>query len=481
MNTLNNANAVYGITGNVTATGNTAIDNTGIWTGNYTQTAAPGYAATTNTFLNDVGGSFYGAITNGSDLLTITNNGTMTAAGSVIYGNITNTGLFSPGTIPASTTPALVQLNGNFTQSAAGTYSETLTSGTSLQGVSYGQLVATGKVTLAGTLNVVPVAGYYTPNSTFTIITANGGLTGNFTTLTGNVTAFETFTESISGNTVLLTYAPNYTGNLYAKGINDGNATPNMLAVATGFQGVANFAATNASSTAATLVGEVNGLSIPQAQSLFEQMSPEGYGAYATGMRDQANNFARFVEQRLNELHVDDEVSTGAWAQAFGGFDGASATGAVSSFSNIGSQFGYDIGNDRFLLGASLGYEDDGINYGYGNGIPVVATNAALNTFGTTTAYGNVGMSGHDLGYQLGGYGRLNIGRAARASLDLVLSYQFETVHATRTMNESAVFAVAQGDTHGHAMTATSTLGYDMGGESLKLRPFVGLDMTKGN
>src|SRR5207245_8322504 len=81
----------------------------------------------------------------------------------------------------------------------------------------------------------------------------------------------------------------------YATGIG-ASATPNQVAVANGFQGLV----TGATADAATLVTAVDNMTAAQAQSFFNEASPEPYGAYANALYNQGELFTRQVALQMH-------------------------------------------------------------------------------------------------------------------------------------------------------------------------------------
>ena len=101
-------------------------------------------------------------------------NGTIAGTGT-IRGNLANGGRLSPGASPGTIT-----VNGNFTQTATGTYAAEIASATS-----FDKLVVTGTASLNGALAVTGLNGFVPGvGQSFTILTAGGGVTGTFASVT---------------------------------------------------------------------------------------------------------------------------------------------------------------------------------------------------------------------------------------------------------------------------------------------------------
>ena len=187
--TINNAGAIGADTALTTTmsasgTGN-AINNTGSFdaTGGSGTLTIPAGIAFTNTGAaavlraRDGGLTIQGPFTNSAGQIEIWNNSTLTLAsplalgggslkgnGTVVSSTVTNDGTVDPGL-----SPGILNITGDYVQTAAGVLNIEL-AGTTV-GTGYDQLNVSGNVTLAGTLNVNPLA--FTPpgGSTYTILT----------------------------------------------------------------------------------------------------------------------------------------------------------------------------------------------------------------------------------------------------------------------------------------------------------------------
>ncbi|MCX7374421.1 MAG: autotransporter domain-containing protein, partial [Alphaproteobacteria bacterium] len=124
--------------------------------------------------------------------LSVATGATLNGVGS-IGGNLTNAGTVRP--ITGANAPANLNVLGNYVQTSTGTLNLAMTPAAN------SRLVVTGSATLAGALTLTPATGSYTPNSTITLVTAGGGVTGTFGTLNGAL--------SINGIQLVPVYLPN--------------------------------------------------------------------------------------------------------------------------------------------------------------------------------------------------------------------------------------------------------------------------------
>ena len=124
---------------------------------------------------------------------TIAANSSLGGTGTV-SGNLANNGRLSPGYSPGT-----INVAGNYTQSATGTLVIQLASA-----ASFDHLAVTGTAALAGGVQIDILGGYDVRGQSFTFLTADGGVSGKFSTQSG--TAFAT---SMPTAAATVTYAAN--------------------------------------------------------------------------------------------------------------------------------------------------------------------------------------------------------------------------------------------------------------------------------
>ncbi len=106
---------------------------------------------------------------------TVSGGGTLNGSGT-IAANLANNGVVSPGN-----SPGVLTINGTYTQGSGGALD--LEIGGTTAGSAYDQVNVSGTVTFAGTLNVSLINGFGpSVPETFTVVTAQGGISGNFAT-----------------------------------------------------------------------------------------------------------------------------------------------------------------------------------------------------------------------------------------------------------------------------------------------------------
>jgi uncharacterized protein with beta-barrel porin domain len=453
--TLINQNTAYGLTTAVTATGNASIDNAGLWTGSFTQYSAPGTAS----FLNEAAGTFTGTI-NTQDPTTLTNNGTMTLYSSVLgsalngTSTLTNNASLAVGT---TTTSAIALVNGNFAQSAAGTLTIAIkpaSGATIAAGTNYSQVHATGTASLGGTLALNVAAGFYPTGSTYNVVLADSGISGNFASVTGNALTFITFVPTgvvtISGTSQAYQFQVVRT-TTYAAAL-AATANANELAIATALQPLVATASTTPTGAAATLIGEIDVLTAAQAQTMIDGLSPAGYYAYATALRDQTNAFTRQVDLRLRDQNSD-HPEDGWWGSVAGQVDFSSATADRAKGKLFGFYGGYDFSGPHFVAGLAGTY----------------SWNSLHNSPET--------LSGSNRAGGIEAYGALRLGMLRFTGQ---LGYMFGHLGATKTFTADTTATSASASSSEHMLKATATAGVDFTVGGVLIEPFAGIDYKKG-
>jgi uncharacterized protein with beta-barrel porin domain len=473
--TLQNFNTAFGITGNISSIGNTSIYNNGLYTGSFIQTPT----GTAVSLINDSAGNFNGSITTG-DTTSIVNNGTMSiTAGSAIgtarlgVSSLTNNGTLSIGTTNVSE----MVVSGAFVNSASGILNISLRSnGASapVAGSSFSQIYATGPngtATLGGTLNIVPNAGFYPTGSTYSVILADQSISGNFTTVNGNTLPFISFVPvgitTIGAQQAYEVMAVRSA--TYAQAIAS-VATPTQIAIAQALQPLVTTANGDPTSTAATLIGQVDLLTVPQTQTLLDQINPAPYLSYSQAMTDQMDLFNRTVTMRA----LDDknpEMQGGLWGEVSDQFHiGKTPTGG-SRESMFGATFGIDMSGGPFRAGLAAGY-----------------SSASLKD--------SLAMKGKNTAYIVGAYaavdkgpitatvqGDFDIGSFS-ASRPYTLAYTTSTTAATTTTpattTTTGTDTTVLANSNDHLMKFSGTLGVNLHAGRMKVTPFGGLDYAKG-
>lgn len=473
VSSFTNRNVTYGFTGSVSSTGSTNIDNAGAWTGSFGETAVGSGALVT--FLNEATNGtagFTGSLGVG-DASVFTNNGVMSVLGASYIGSLFtgNSTFTNNGTLGIGTSAAAGKLTiyGSFAQSAGGTLNMTiLPAGTA--GISAGsnfsqiyvsaQGTGAGTASLAGNLALTISPGFYPTGSIYQMIVADKGITGTLA-VSGNALPFLTFVPlgvvTVSGTQqayeLQVQRTTTYAGALRAAAL-AGTAvvTPSQLAIATALQPVATAADAAPAGAAAALVGSIDVLTIAQAQTFLNSVSPAGYVAYASALRDQANSLTRRVELRMTD-HNSGRTQDGFWGGISTQFDFGSADANATKSRQWAMNLGYDISSPKFVVGGVFSMGWDSQKYQPGT------------------------MTGTNRAIALGGYGAYRLG-PVRASVQT--AYTFGHLGAKKTITLGSSSSVASAGASEHLFKATGTIGFDIKADDLVLEPFVGIDYANG-
>jgi outer membrane autotransporter protein len=291
--------------------------------------------------------------------VTIGGNGTLGGSGSVT-GNVGNSGIVAPGGFNTLT------VNGNYTQTSGGTYQVAVNS------VGQGdRLSVSGTAALAGTVAVNAASGNYGRSTAYTILTAAGGITGNFSSVSSNL-AFLTPSLSYDRRNVYLTLLQ--AGNAFASGAQTGN----QRSVGT----VLDQASPAATGDFATVLNAISLLDSTQGPRALDAIGGQNYSGFSTTSVLTAQAFMTNFSQQagsasgganrialtegsgdgacgIDACDVAPETRWGAWG---GGIAGAgTVAGDGSSHGTTYSLGGFAAGLDRridphVLAGITVGY-----------------------------------------------------------------------------------------------------------------------------
>lgn len=314
--------------------------------------------AGTNTYTGATTVNASTLVVNGSLASSVTvNNGGMLGGSGSIGGLVFNGGTLAPGNSIGTLT-----VNGNFTQNG-GTYVVEANA----QGQS-DRVNVNGAATINGaTVQVVAAPGNYGTSTTYTILSATGGVSGTYSSVSSNF-AFLTPSLSYNANNVFLTLA--LQGNAFS---GFGGNTVNQRNV--GYALDQSYA--TATGDFLTVIGALASLSTSQAGPALNAISGQPYADF--GSFNVANN-ALFMNalgqqmalartgapsgQRLALAEACDVACDGVspfsvWGSVLGGVGSVQGDGNSSTFTyNVGgAAAGIDYRVDpRFLVGIGTGY-----------------------------------------------------------------------------------------------------------------------------
>ena len=322
---------------------------------------------------------------------------------------------------------ATINVAGNFVQTPSGILVVQLASGTS-----FDQLVVNGTAALDGTLQVDVIGGFDPLGQSFKVLTATGGVSGKFASVTGS--AIPTNRAAIAAT---VTYAPTSVTFTVSQLPFSGFAlTPNKLAVANAAQ----------ASPALTIALDQVPLA-SQFPAALNSLSPQGYEiwsenafAHATALADRLARDDRTVPGR-DEFYFDVSQRRG---RARSDFDVGTST-----FTNTSGLVG---GNRNVSPDVTLGAFFD-----YGQ------TTADLASPGSRTIIKDK-MPGVRAAWTSG-----------QSFAQALFAYGFEDYSSIRPIVFPGSSAIATSSTHGHQWLADLSFGEHFGTGAATLSPFAGV------
>jgi fibronectin-binding autotransporter adhesin len=258
------------------------------------------------------------------------------AAGARLQG----TGTIGSATVAGTTAPGdsigTLTVTGNYLQLAGSTFeAEINPNGTG------DRLAVGGVATLqGGTVNVITLPGVYTPGAHYTILTAGGGVSGQFASLTQSLT-FVALTLNYTSNGVFLNVVRNIVP------LASIAATDNQRNVGVALDGLG---------ATSPLYDAVVFLDDAQARAAFDALSGEIHADVQGALLDDS----RFVREAIGgRLEHAGEEPQGVWAEGFGAWghnNGDSAAARVGRDID-GAYFGGDKVLGRLRFGAAVGFQ----------------------------------------------------------------------------------------------------------------------------
>lgn len=376
-----------------------------------------------------------------------------TIAGNIV-GDVTSAGTVAPGH-----SPGILAVAGSYSQTSTGTYAaEVLANGTGtvVAGVDYDRIAVSGTpgtANLAGNLALTRNGSLYVAGTNYDIITATGGISGSFSSVSGaTISPFLTLSNAtangggIQGNIYRLVVVRSAAYNTVA-------TNPNEVAVANGLTGIIG------SSGAAATINQIDNMTGSQAQALFSSLNPEPYAAYATALLDQGNLFTRQVSNRLT-LNGSEDRQTGIWITGYGSWGDGKDRGDYrigSNHSITGFAAGVEMGSENLRFGLAGGYSEDEVDFLQGK------------------------SSGKSQSWQVGGYAGYASGGFR---VDGQFAYVSGDITASKVVAAGSGVTLIQGtagiDTTGDVVKGSITVGYDLGGQDFTFTPYAGIEYASG-
>ena len=401
--------------------------------------------------------------------LTIVSGADWTATGNWTIAGVTNAGVLQPGVAGSP-----LKLTGDFTQASTGMLQVALNAdGTG------SELQVTGKVTLGGTVAIVPSFTTLTGSKTYTIVTATDGVSGTFggSTLSTNLL------------TDVLTYdADDAFVTLFQRSIAaniQGSKNEHNVAVA-----IDQGSAANSVGFSAAIAG-IDTLSTANVRSALDRLSGESHASLATTALQAGSLFAnQFHQQGVLARLGDSGTASGQTAMLAGGrqnlarLDGGTDDPSVSEA-------------DRSVADADMpwgvwasGYGQTGQLSGDGNShrldetiaggtvgadykvLPNLRVGAGIGYGGTTFSLDNGGGRGQVDHTQFAVYGDYTLGAVY---VDTMVGYAYGDGTTSRNVSLPGTPATAYAHTTDNQVLGSVEAGYALPVGGIALTPFVGL------
>lgn len=380
------------------------------------------------------GGDYSGGLKyapDGSVVLSGGSGGTTVIAPGVVDGGIgsfggsvANSGTLSPGLTGGA--PGVLVVGGNFTQSSTGTLVIELASPTS-----FDRLVVTGTAALAGTVQIDSVSGYNPVGQSFTFLTAPGGVSGTFGTLSGSAT---TNRAAVAAN---LVYTPNSVTVSFAQLPFSGFATTSNQAMIG-----------DAAQASPELTAVLNNLALAsQFPAALNALSPQGYQIWSDIAFAHKTALANRLSRADYAVVGHDEYY----------FDGSQRRGRAKGDSDVRqSTFTSTAG----LVGGNHALDD---NRSVGGFFENAKTVSDLGSAGSrSTAKSNT-------------FGLRAENTQGAWFTHAVLGYGFDNYKSTRPVVFTGTSAVASAETKGRQWFAGISAGQHLTSGPLTLSPYAGL------
>jgi len=302
--------------------------------------------------------------------VSVANGATLTGTGKIGPTTIVSGGTLNPG---STTTPGTLSVVGNLTLVAGSNYLDAVAPTVA------GLTSVSGAASINGNVIANFVAGTYTPGQRYAILTASGGISGTFASLTGLPAGLKG-QLTYDANNVYLFLTPNALSPLLsgATANQHGTAAAIDASVAVGNVPPAGFTAlyTLSGSALNSALDQISGQAAPNVTNAvggsflsFMSMTAQG-GSGTTGSFAPGSAYGSADAPHRAQLGTGE---TRVWGAAYGGhvgLSGDSASGAAGlSSNNVGMIGGADMRvADGILAGVTLGLGRQSFRSGNGTG-----------------------------------------------------------------------------------------------------------------
>ncbi|ARP81994.1 hypothetical protein CAL12_15015 [Bordetella genomosp. 8] len=390
--------------------------------------------------------------------LTVDNGTTLSGTGTVGTTSIASGATLSPGNADAPV--ATLTVNGNLSFAPGSTYrADTTVAG------AHDSVHVTGTAHLAGSVVDVGENGTYTASTTYRLLTADGGVNGQFDSVSSNL-AFLTPSLNYDANNVDLLMQLKQDGTGASIDFADAARTRNQRATANGLQ-----------SLPATSALYTRVLNLPEGAppAVFDSLSGEIHASTTSVLLGVADNVATLPLAHLR-ANLDAGQAAGAptaqlgagdasampraaaqpvWAQVFGNWRTLDGDGNAAKVKDTDS--GLFVGADRgvgngWRVGGALGYTDSDIDVHQRGSTSDVDSYSA-------TVYGGKAFDA--------GAGKINLSVGA--------GYTWHDIRSKRDVNAAGADQELKADYRASTAQVFTELGYAMPlNERVTLEPFIG-------
>ncbi|MFD4837146.1 autotransporter domain-containing protein [Achromobacter sp. NPDC058515] len=415
-------------------------------------------------------------------------SGTLAGSGDVGPTTLLAGSTLSPGT--AAKPVGALTVNGNLTFDANSTYRVDATADGKHDSVH-----AMGAANLAGSVLHVGAGGSYAPSTAYTIVTADGGLNGQFDSLSSNL-AYLDPKLAYQGNDVVLTVnlktvpvdpvAPpedngGGTGNTGGNTGNTGGETRPIqfadLAVTGNQRSAAN--AVQSLPASSSLYKRVLNLPSGAPAGVFADLAGESFGSSVSAMQNVSNNVASLPTAQLranmnagwlpgpataqvgrgDASTLPRSAAQPMWAQVFGNWRTMDGNGNVAKTreTDAGVFVGGDHGvGDGWRLGGAFGYTDSRIT------VDDRSAKSDVNSY-SAIIYGGKGFQA--------GQGKINVTAG--------LAYTWHDISSKRNINAAGERQELKADYSASTGQIFTDVGYAIAlNDRVTLEPFVGADFS---
>lgn len=353
-----------------------------------------------------------------------------TKAGTILAGSGTIGSASIFGTIAPGHSIGTLTFTGDYQQQAGSTYEVELDS----TGKS-DLITVDGAATLAGSVVVKPASGQYKLGTQYTILTAQTGITGGYTSATDSM-PFIDFALASDANNIYLD-------------VTRSNVTFQSVAITSNQHKVA-AAIDSLGATSAVLNSVANATSEEAARRAFNSLSGEIY-ASANGIMLEDSRFLRDAVMDRVRNDLEDQPRGGLWGQAFG------SQGTYSGDSNA-------AGVDRTIGGVFVGVDTKAGSFG-SIGIAAGYSHASLDDDGRNSSQER--DDAHLALYGGGRWGALGVRWGAGYTwADLDTKRRFDLGGTTDEARSNQTAGTAQ---------VFGELGYHIGLAGVDFEPFAGI------